>query len=209
MLLGSTAILWAGEFFRLWLGATYAEPADYPSVANLFYLLALASIIAVGQRVGYQILLATRNVKLLAMMSGAEALSNLLLSVILLSTHGLIGVALGTLIPTALFQGVLQPLFVCRTIGISLDRYCREVLLRPMIVLLVLSVLFASSPLWGHAHDWPMLLLAGAVSLGVASFVVLLLGFTQSERQWFFCRPGVLLRSINPVSAARHRVNLQ
>ena len=65
-------------------------------------------MIAVAQRIGYQVLLGIRRVKLLALLFAAEGVSNLLISLALVRSYGLVGVAAGTLIPAILFQGLLS-----------------------------------------------------------------------------------------------------
>ena len=142
ILLGSIAMFSAHNFFRLWVGS-YAEPTGYPSVATIFYLLLVGSMIAVAQRIGYQVLLGVRRVKSLALLFAAEGVSNLLISLALVRSYGLLGVAPGTLIPAILFQGVLQPVCVCKSLQISLTSYCREVLLRPALVLGALVLVIA------------------------------------------------------------------
>ena len=147
IVLGSIGLFSARDFFRLWVGSSYAEPTGYPSVATIFYLLLVGSMIAVAQRIGYQVLLGTRRVKLLALLFAAEGVSNLLISLALVRSYGLVGVAVGTLIPAILFQGFLQPLSVCRSLEISLSTYCRQVLMRPALLMATLAPLFL---LHGH-----------------------------------------------------------
>ena len=137
--LGSIAMFSARDFFRLWVGSAYAEPADYPSIAAIFYILLAASMVAVAQRIGYQVLLGTRKVKLLALLFAAEGVSNLVISLALVQSYGLIGVAVGTLIPAVVFQGVLQPIFVCHALEITFKRYCGEVLRKPFLAVLTLA----------------------------------------------------------------------
>jgi O-antigen/teichoic acid export membrane protein len=191
ILCGSMAILWAGDFFRLWLGPAYAKPADYPSVASIFYLLILGSMVSVAQRIGYQVLLGIREVALLAVLFAAEGIVNLVMSIFLVRSYGLIGVAVGTLVPAVIFQGVLQPYFVCRSLGITLNTYCREVLLRPTLVLLpVLSVLFAFLSLQSP-HDWMTLVLLSSITFAVVILFVLFIGLKKSERAALIVRPTV------------------
>jgi O-antigen/teichoic acid export membrane protein len=189
ILCGSMGILWAGDFFRLWLGAAYAEPVGYSSVASIFYLLILGSMVSVAQRIGYQVLMGIREVGLLAALFAAEGVTNLVMSIVLVPSYGLIGVAVGTLVPAVLFQGVLQPYFVCRSLQISLNRYCQEVLLRPTVVLLALVPIFLTSPLWGHPGEWVSFFLCATASFAMASFIVLLIGLNKSERDALVVRP--------------------
>jgi predicted dehydrogenase/O-antigen/teichoic acid export membrane protein len=182
ILFGSIGIFSAGDFFRLWVGHSYAEPTGYPSVATIFYLLLAGSMIAVSQRIGYQVLLGTRQVKLLAVLFAAEGLSNLVISLALVRSHGLLGVAAGTLIPAILFQGLLQPVCVCKFLQISLTSYCREVLLRPAVVLgaLVLVIIFLG-PI-ERSGDWASLAFNTSILLAVTMSLVFLLGLNKVER---------------------------
>jgi O-antigen/teichoic acid export membrane protein len=203
ILCGSMGILWAEEFFRLWLGSSYAEPADYPSVASVFYLLILGSMVSVGQRIGYQVLLGMRKVNLLAVLLIAEGVTNLLMSVALVQRYGLIGVAIGTLVPAILFQGFAQPYFVCRLLQIPLPRYCQEVLLRPAIASLALAPMILSPPLWGHRADWISWSLGVSVSFIVATMLVLLVGLSKSERDTLLLSPAKAF--LNVLVAARRQ----
>jgi O-antigen/teichoic acid export membrane protein len=179
---GLVMMFWAEDFFRLWLGTSYAEPTGYPSVATLFYILMAGSMVAVAQRIGYQVFLGTRRVKLLAILFSAEGVSNLVLSLVLVQSYGLIGVALGTLIPALLFQGVFQPFLVCQSLQISLRRYWQEVLLRPAVVLLTIVLLLIPFLSVKAPDDWMILFSWSFITLGVAALTVLVFGLNESER---------------------------
>ena len=205
ILCGSIAICWARDFFYLWIGAVYAEPSAYPSVAILFYLLALGSIVSVAQRIGYQVLLGMRQVGLLAGLFALEGVSNLLVSVVLVRNYGLLGVALGTVVPAFVCHGFLQPYFVCRSLEISLKMYCREVLVRPTIVSLALAPLLVSLSFLGPAIDWASLCLRASLSLAIALPVALLVGLTKRERGSLLVRPVVGAIRLRAFGASRRR----
>ena len=182
---GSIMMFWAQDFFRLWLGTSYAEPTGYPSVATIFYVLMAGSMVAVAQRIGYQVFLGTRRVKLLALLFAAEGVSNLVISLALVRSYGLVGVAVGTLIPTILFEGLLQPIFVCHSLQISLRTYCQEVLLRPILVLLTLVPIFVAFLSVKGPDDWMTFFFWSSITLGVAALPVLVFGLNKSERDAF------------------------
>jgi O-antigen/teichoic acid export membrane protein len=205
ILCGSMGILWARDFFRLWLGAAYAEPVGYPSVASIFYLLILGSMVSVAQRIGYQVLLGTREVGLLAALFAAEGVANLVMSIVLVRSYGLIGIAIGTLVPAVLFEGIVQPYFVCRSLQISLNRYCQEVLLRPAIVLLALAPIYLTSPLWGHPGEWAAFFLGASASFAVAAPIVLLIGLRKSERDTLVVRPATAALGNLTINITRRR----
>jgi O-antigen/teichoic acid export membrane protein len=179
---GSIAMFSARDFFRLWVGTSYAEPTGYPSVATIFYVLMAGSMVAVAQRIGYQVLLGTRRVKLLALLFAVEGVSNLVISLALVRTYGLVGVALGTLIPATMFQGVLQPVFVCQSLQIPLNTYCREVLLKPTLVLGTLVPLLLLAGTLMPSGDWASLVSATYLMFAVTVPLVFLVGLTKVER---------------------------
>jgi O-antigen/teichoic acid export membrane protein len=204
ILLGSMAIFWARDFFRLWLGPAYAEPAGYPSVTVLFHLLVLGSVISVAQRIGYQVLLGTRRIQLLATLFVAEAVSNVVVSVVLVREYGLIGIAIGTLVPAVVYQGLLQPIFVCRSLQISLKTYGQQVLLRPTFAALMLVPLLVTS-LWLEQPDsWLTLCLGASMTFVLAAIVVLVIGFNKSERDLLLVWPAIVaFRYLWPMRISR------
>jgi O-antigen/teichoic acid export membrane protein len=204
ILLGSTAMFAARDFFRLWLGSSYAEPRGSPSVATIFYILIMASMISVAQRIGYQVLLGTRRVKLLALLFAAEGVSNLAISLALVRGYGLVGVALGTLIPAILFQSVLQPVFVCQSLQISSRTYCREVLQRPILTALAVGPLLLGLLSLTRANDWTTLLFNASLSMGLVVPLTLLIGLTKTERDLYLVRPTTeALRLLGAVGVTR------
>jgi O-antigen/teichoic acid export membrane protein len=189
ILLGSIAMFSSRDFFRLWVGSFYAEPKDYSSIATIFYILIVASMISVAQRIGYQVLLGTRRVKLLALLFAAEGVSNLILSLTLVGSYGLVGIAIGTLIPAVLFQGLLQPVLVCQSLQITSRIYCREVLLRPILAAGAVGPLLVGLSSLTNSDDWMMLLFNASLSVGVAGPLVLLIGLAKTERELYLAGP--------------------
>jgi O-antigen/teichoic acid export membrane protein len=180
---GALALTWSTDFFRLWVGPTHANPPGYPSIASIFSVLLVACMIGVGQRVGYQVLHGTRRLPLLASLIAMEGICNLLLSIVLVHRFGLTGVAAGTLIPAAIFQGILQPLVVVRSLGIHLSVYCNRVLVRPFLVLLLgfpMVRLFASMQ---SINGWLMLLVSGLISAAALAPLVIFIGMDRNERR--------------------------
>jgi O-antigen/teichoic acid export membrane protein len=204
ILLGSIAMFSAQDFFRLWVGS-YAKLAGYPSIASIFYILMFASMIAVAQRVGYQVLLGTRRVKLLALLFAAEGVSNLVISLALVRSYGLIGVAWGTLIPAIVFQGLVQPVIVCQSLKITSRTYCREVLLRPILASLAVGFLLLGLLSLTRSYDWMMFLFNVSLSIAVAGPLVLLIGLTKTERDLYLVGPTTeALRFLGAVGVTRN-----
>jgi O-antigen/teichoic acid export membrane protein len=113
--------LLGGPILTLWVGAAYAPHAPVLTV------LALASLIATSQWPAVEILQGMARHRLVALTSLAAGIANVALSVVLLPRVGLIGVALGTLIPAAVaWLGIVLP-FALRTLRVSPLVALREV----------------------------------------------------------------------------------
>ena len=78
--------------------------------------------------------MALRRLKDFAFLLVGEALLNVILCVCLIQYFGLAGVALGIMIPTILFQGILQPAVLCRFLHVSAATYLSQVYFRPLMV---------------------------------------------------------------------------
>jgi O-antigen/teichoic acid export membrane protein len=104
--------LLAGSILDVWVGEGFDE------AATVIVLLAAAATVTALTRTGLMMLQGTGRVRVPAMITGAEAALNLALSLVLVATMGLAGVALGTLIATVVVNlGIFYP-YVCRSFGV-------------------------------------------------------------------------------------------
>jgi O-antigen/teichoic acid export membrane protein len=122
------------RFLVTWMGETYPE-----SHVVLLILLA-AQVVAQPMIVARQVLLAMGRVRLPALLDVAEALANLGLSLVLVYSIGIIGVAWGTLVPMVIIELALLLPYSLRTIGAPARATLRQALLP---ALLPLSLLWA------------------------------------------------------------------
>ena len=184
-------LLWADEFYTLWVGPEFVTGGVYTSVALLFRVLLVAGVVTTVQHIGNQILLATRNLRPLAMLASGETLIFLALTVYLVRSMGLIGVAIATLLPAVVFRGLVHPVVICRLLEIRLDAYVWAVLLRPFIVAIaLLGPLVAIHHLGPAVHTWGSLALTGVVAAVISMPVVCFVGLDDRERMRFVVKPG-------------------
>ena len=114
--IAAALILLADPLIHAWLG-----PKKAPAMAGavpVIQILAVAVAIRVGNATGNTILKGAGEHRMLAFVNLATGLANLAMSVLLIHRYGLVGVAVGTLIPiafTAFF--VLYPAS-CRRVGL-------------------------------------------------------------------------------------------
>lgn len=122
-------LFFAGEdFLVLWVGERFLAGTVYTSSGVILSVLAVAMLGRMLQYCGAQLLLATREVRFLAFLGTGEAVANLVLSVILIHQFGLLGVAIGSLIPALVSQLYLEPRFVLRKLELRWVEFLRSVL---------------------------------------------------------------------------------
>ena len=102
-----------GTILSLWVGPAYADDGVLVAV------LAAASLISVSQWPAAEILQGITRHRIVAWTSFASGVANIALSVLLLPVFGLIGVALGTLIPTVVSSLVVVIPFINRILNVS------------------------------------------------------------------------------------------
>ena len=124
----SAGILVVGSpFLTLWIGPEYGEKSQWV----FFYLVAFC-ILPLLNPFASRYLTAINQHGIFARLMPIGAAANLILSLILVHTHGIEGVAFASLIPTI----VLVPVYlkcVCRNLGISMLDYVRRCLLPVLI----------------------------------------------------------------------------
>jgi O-antigen/teichoic acid export membrane protein len=106
------------DFLSLWMGEKYVLGEPYPSSATILAILAAGYLVRLSNNVGVQVLFGMRRVRLLAALFGAEAMANLVLSVILIHPFGLVGVAMAVVTPMIIIQGLVLPLATSRRLGV-------------------------------------------------------------------------------------------
>ncbi len=159
-----------------WIGAGYAE-------SHLLLLILLGShIVATPAAVLRSVLFGMGYVKEQSLMNIGKAVTNVVLSVLLIHRFGVIGVAVATAIPVVLVElGMLVP-FALKKLQFEPGRLVREALAPQLLALLALlsySLYVASS--FALVAGWPALM---AVSIGGGCVLGLVwLGYARIEKQ--------------------------
>ncbi len=106
-------IAWSRDFVFRWMGPSFIDA--YPVIV----VLSIAVFIETSQATSVNALYASLHQKAYAALNISEAVANLILSLLLVRPYGMIGVAVGTLIPSIVFRGVIQPIVIDRLLHIS------------------------------------------------------------------------------------------
>jgi O-antigen/teichoic acid export membrane protein len=110
-------IFYGRAFIEQWMGSRYVD-AYWPSL-----ILVMALYCDLAQQPSVSYLLGVSKHRYLAIQTILEGVANLALSIWWARSYGMIGVAMGTLVPMFVAKVLLQPAYVCRSAGISLMRY--------------------------------------------------------------------------------------
>lgn len=177
--------LWADDFYALWVGTRYVQTDTFHSVPLLFQVLLAGALFTAATGIGSKVLLGRRKLRNLTWLFAVEGSMNLAISVVLIQSLGLLGVALGTALPAVVCRGIVHPILVCSNLQLGLKQYSREIVWPTVVV----SVLLA--PLVGVVHHvtpsqtWAELVLGGIAAIVLAAAVISVFGFTASDRHGY------------------------
>ena len=152
-------IVIARPFLELWMGPDIAQQS-YPTAV----VLAIAVLPLLAQNPGITMLYGVGNLNLLSRIRIIESICNLVLSVILVRPLGILGVALGTTIPSVVASLVLAR-YTMKLQQVRFREYFAHCLLKPFLGLPVLLgvwwVLLEAHP----ADSWIRLILVSLAGL--------------------------------------------
>ncbi len=190
---GFGLIAWGKPFIRRWMGPQYLDA--YPCLV----VLAAGLVCSLAQAPSVSLLFGISKHKFVAWLNSVEGVANLLLSLLLVRKYGMLGVALGTMIPMVITKLFVQPVYVCRAADLDFPEYVRSmgrslaVIAGSLVIPLLLSVRFA-------APDYKALFVVGLLSAISYGLSVWFFEFSPSEMR-------SLERAIWPRLAARRGAN--
>jgi O-antigen/teichoic acid export membrane protein len=127
-LVACSLVLYGRGFIHAWMGASYQD-AYWPLV-----LLVVSIFFDVAQLPSVSYMFGVSRHRFLAYQTLGEGLANAVLSLALVRSYGLIGVAMGAAIPMIVCKLFIQPVYVCRQSGIPLKKYYLDLLGRSALV---------------------------------------------------------------------------
>jgi len=165
------------RFISLWMGPEYGERSWGVLVA-----LTVAHLFSLPHYTIGNMMYGLSRHSLMAYTRVVEAIANLILSVILVRSMGIVGVAIGTAIPHLVTVIVVLPVAICRAVGVSVMHYFRTVYVGPMVA----AIPFGAT-CWAIQDRFPPEGLATyflqiAVALPVYAITVWLVGLQREER---------------------------
>jgi len=131
----ATFLLRGPSFIALWMGPQYAELSG-----KVLQILTLAMLFYMGNGSVGSVMLGISRHKVLVPLALGEGLCNLALSVILVRSMGVTGVAWGTTIPSLAAHLLFWPWYARPVLGIPVCRYLPVTWIRPGIAVLPFAV---------------------------------------------------------------------
>jgi O-antigen/teichoic acid export membrane protein len=185
-------LAWGKPFILRWMGQAYLD--SYPPLVALVigYMFALWQVPSV------HLLFGISKHKYFAAANWIEGAVNLALSIWLAKKIGILGVAVGTLIPIAISKLLVQPVYVCRAAGFPFRKYLATVG-RTLGVVAIALIVPMIATLRFAAPDYKILFTLGAFTAACFIPVVFRFVFAPEERM-------VLWRVVHPQSTLKVEV---
>jgi len=176
MLSGLMAAMLGPQFISLWIGERYKDAG-----ALVFYILILFTLVPLLNPFSQRYLIAIGKHTIFAKLEPISAATNIILSILLVADYGLVGIALGSLIPTAAVHFVYL-LHTSRCLELPVMSYVRQCWL-PSVLPAAISVLSVLGLQHFHAIDSYFWLFSAAILGTVMFFVVFLIFANQEDKQ--------------------------
>ena len=171
--------LTARPLVMVWVGPQFAESV------NVIYILSIVVALRVGNATSAVILKGADLHKFLAIANLSMAFGNLILSVLLVRRYGLIGVAVGTLIPMVVMAMFVVFPKACRRVGLSVWTVVGRSVWPAAWPAIVMGgfVLLTRGRIQG---SWSLLILQSMVAALIYAGLFLLFAINRIERDWYF-----------------------
>src|SRR3954466_9151845 len=161
--IAAALILLADPLIHAWLGPKKA--AAMAGAVPIIQILAVAVAIRVGNATGNTVLKGAGEHRMLAFVNLGTGLANMALSILLIHRYGLIGVAVGTLIPIAFTAFFILYPASCRRVGLPVTVALREAVLPAVWPAFVVGLALAGTRLISSGTLLAVVLQAGGGGL--------------------------------------------
>jgi O-antigen/teichoic acid export membrane protein len=143
-----TLFLRGGTFLLLWIGPEFQQHATLVLQILVVFVAMSAPNVAVPP-----LAIALGQQRTLALLAAAEGVVNLALSIALVRWMGIIGVAIGSAVPSGLMQIFVWPRLMGRLIPTNQARFVREVWIRPTLGMVPFAIVSYFAEAHWRAHN--------------------------------------------------------
>ena len=160
--LAAILIILGKSVIEAWMGAKYVA-TSYP----VLLILLIPSTLMLMQVASSRVLFGMGKHQMLAKVTLAEGIANLVLSIILVRKYGIVGDAVGTAIPLTCTVLFFLPLHLCRLLKLRLLSYLRHAFTLPVILTIPLAATLWLLRGWYVPHRILPLMVQVAIGLSV------------------------------------------
>jgi O-antigen/teichoic acid export membrane protein len=187
-----TLLLLGDELIVAWVGPGF-EGSVWP-----LYVLALTGIVLVAQQPLGSLLMGTGHHRLVAAACVVESVANLALSIVLVQRYGLVGVAIGTMVPVLATNLLWLLPAGCRSLGLPYGRFLADVT-RPAVIPLAVTCIagYAVTEYWNASRLATVAI--QAVSLGLLYCSIYLATLPPTLRRRYAHAVGFRRAAAQPV----------
>lgn len=139
----ATFVILGEQFIGLWMGPEFSAPS-----AVVLTILSVSVFASSPKYVFSSVLYGMSRHRIIALLRVAEAVANLGLSILLVKSMGLAGVALGTAIPSVILAVLVLPAVAGPVVGITLPQFYLHAFVRPLAAVAP----FAAAAFWVRAE---------------------------------------------------------
>jgi O-antigen/teichoic acid export membrane protein len=177
---GFVALLLCRDFFRLWLPENFK---DINTATTVFYILLVGLAPDLMTDVSSNALQAIKKHPYYAYQTIVEGTANLLVSILLVTKLGIIGVAMGTAITALIAKVVFQPIYCCRVIKLNWFEYMSKVFVKPVLLAGSLLVVLGGGKMLFDATTYLQLALKGLIVLSLYLVAAYVFCFDSENRR--------------------------
>jgi O-antigen/teichoic acid export membrane protein len=172
------AVMFGSVFIEIWMGAEYAKEAT-AIIAVLVAFTVLPFIDPFCSRY----LTAINKHSIFAKWAPVSAVINLVASCILIQSYGILGVAIGSLIPVFIFVPIYL-LEVCRNIGFTWQFYVKNAVLPSLLPTLLMCLVAYYMSYHLTINTYGKLLLGGFIATITFLLVFYMLSISRNEKKY-------------------------
>lgn len=183
------AIVWAEDFYRLWVGDEFLSGEPFVAVSTLLRIMLVGTVFGYTANIAGQSLIGAGNVRSVAILKSLGALTTVTISIALFGKLGLTAIAVALVIGIFLSDVVGTSILLKKNLGLRFSQFLRRSWLRLTLTAVVLfSIDMLIYSIW-DPNSWSKMILQGAVAGICALFVVMLIGMTHDERRELVVQP--------------------
>ena len=170
------------QLLYYWVGEGFVSSYVLVEILTVGYLLSLV------QAPTSVLLIARGQHRPMGWWTLGEGVANLVLSIYWARQYGLVGIALGTMVPMVVTKTLIQPWYLSRVLNLPLLQYMATALRRPLVAggafILMLHVVSPALPITSRGL-FLVVVLGQTVLFAVLAY---LLGFTREDREFVWTR---------------------